>query len=110
MDKKQVEEYKKKLEKERLLLLAEIKQDQKPVDFGHDVDHFDEETDEAEEVSNQLAAAQGLKNRLDEIDVALGKIYSERYGVCEKCGGKIEIAILNIDPESRLCKNCKSGK
>ena len=108
METKQVEEYKKRLEKERILLMAEIKQNEKPVDFGNDVDHLDEETDESEEVGNQLAVAQDLKNRLDDIDVALGKIYAGKYGVCEKCGGPIEKEILDIDPESRLCKDCKA--
>lgn len=110
MEMKRLEGYKKELEKERVLLLAEIKKNERPVDFGSDVDHFDEETDEAEEISNQLAIAQDLKNRLDEIDAALGKIQSGKYGVCEQCGRDIETAILDIDPESRLCKHCKLEK
>ncbi len=110
MDKHLAEEYKKKLEKERLLLLAEIKQHERPTDFGNDTESPDEETDEAEEFSNQLAIARDLRNRLEEIDIALGKIYSGTYGICESCGGKIEKEILDVDPESRLCKNCKSKK
>ena len=85
----------------------EIKQAEKPVDFGSDVDSFDEEADEAEEVSNQLAIANDLKGRLSEIDIALAKIASGKYGVCEKCGEAIEEEILDIDPESRFCKKCK---
>ena len=92
------------------MLMTEIKRNEKPVDFGSDIDHFDTETDEAEELSNQLAIARDLKNRLDAIDVALGKIHSGKYGICEQCGKTIETAILDIDPESRLCKDCKSGK
>lgn len=110
MEPKQLERYKEQLEKEREILLAEIKRDEKPVDFGSDTDHFDEETDEAEELSNQLAVAQDLKKRLDEIDVALAKIYNGKYGACEQCGKAIEPAVLDIDPESRFCKNCKFGK
>lgn len=110
MDNQKVEEYKKRLEKERALLTAEIKKNEKPPDFGSDVDHFDEETDEAEEFGNQLAIAQDLKNRLGEIDVALSKIQTGKYGVCEGCGREIEAGILDVDPESRLCKHCKAGK
>lgn len=109
MDAKQFQGYKKKLEQERLFLLAEIKKNEKPPDFGSDVDHFDEETDESEEMGNQLAVAQDLKNRLDDVDVALGKIHDGKYGTCEKCGGPIEKEILDIDSESRLCKHCKSA-
>jgi DnaK suppressor protein len=110
MDQKQLQEYRTKLENERLLLLAEIKRNEKPMDFGSDIDHGDEETDESEEVGNQLAVAQDLKMRLEDVDVALNKIHSGKYGVCEKCKKPIEKEILDIDPESRFCKNCKLGE
>jgi len=107
MQEEQLKKYKIELERERGLLLVEIKNDEKPSDFGSDIDHFDEKTDQTEELSNHLAASRDLKNRLDEIDVALSKIYSGKYGVCEKCGGRIEDEVLNIAPESRFCKTCK---
>lgn len=112
MDIKQIEEYKNKLERERLLLLNEIKQNEKPVDLGRDPDHpeEEEEADETEEVGNQLAVVYDLNNRLEQINVALGKIRSGKYGICEQCGKAIEPGILDIDPESRFCKHCKSGK
>ena len=107
MQQDKLNKYKAALEKERRLISAEIKQDEKPVTFGSDIDHSDEKTDESEQVGNQLAAANDLKDRLNEIDIALGKIQSGGYGICEKCGGPIEEEILEIDPESRFCKKCK---
>lgn len=107
MTKEKLQEYKTKLEKEQRLILAEIKQNETPTDFGSDIDHFEEESDEAEEMGNQLAVAQGLKGRLDDIEVALAKIQDGKYGICEKCGEEIEAEILDIDPESRLCKRDK---
>ena len=107
MTQEKINEYKDKLTKERVLILAEIKQNEKPVDFGSDIDHFEEESNEAEEVGNQLAIAQDLKLRLDDIEAALEKIGAGGYGICEKCKKTIEEEILNIDPESRLCKSCK---
>lgn len=106
-----IAEYKKRLEKERALLMAEIKQSEKP-QISETIERQDPDdgSDESEEVGNQLAIAHDLKNRLDEIDIALGKIYAGTYGNCEKCGKPIEKEILDIDPESRLCKHCKSGK
>ena len=89
------------------MLVGEIKQTETPSKFGSDVDHFDEETDEAEEMGNQLAIGQDLKNRLAEIDIALDKIKSGGYGICEKCGKNIEKEILDVDPESRFCKEDK---
>lgn len=107
MNQETIQTYKIKLETERRLILEEIKKAEKPVDFGSDVEHYEDEADEAESVGNQLAIAQGLKARLDDIEVALAKIVEGKYGICEKCGKPIETEILDIDPESRLCKNCK---
>jgi DnaK suppressor protein len=108
MDKQKLDGYKKKLEKERGMLLAEIKQSESPKNFGADTEDPDEESDKSEEVGNQLAVAEDLKNRLGEIDVALSKVQNGKYGICEGCGKAIEVEILDIDPESRLCKTCKS--
>lgn len=107
MDKEKIEKYKVKLQKEKSLITAEIKQNEQPVDFGSDIDHGDEESDQTEQVGNQLAVAEDLKNRLEDIDHALQKIQEGKYGICEKCGKEIESEILDIDPESRLCKDCK---
>jgi RNA polymerase-binding transcription factor DksA len=109
MKQEKLNDYKIKLEKERLLLLEEIKQSEKPVDFGTDIDGFEEETDEAEEIGNQLAVAKDLKLRLSEIDVALSKIHSVTYGKCEKCGREIKENILDINPEATLCEECAIG-
>lgn len=108
MTKEKIEEYKKKLQHERLIVSDEIKNLEKPLDFGDDVDHFEEDTDKTEEMDSQMAAAKSIKDRLVEIDIALEKVQEGKYGICEKCGAEIEDEILNIDPESRFCKNCKS--
>lgn len=104
MNQEKIKEYKNKLERERILLLTEIKRNETPTDFGSDTD---DESDETENFGNQLAMAHDLKNRLSEIDIALNKIQSKEYGICEKCGKEIEEEILDMDPESRYCKECK---
>ncbi len=106
MDQIKLSAYKQNLERERLLLIAEVKSHEKPVDYGTDTEDREEEVDKEVAFSNELAIAQDLKNRLEEIDVALGKIYSGKYGLCEKCGGAIEDGVLVNDPASRLCKHC----
>jgi len=102
--------YKKKLEAEKELIAEQIKESEKPVDFGDDIDHFEEEGDEAQEISNQVGIATDLKKRLTDIEAALEKIRTGKYGICEKCGKNIEAEILDIDPESRLCKNDKRAQ
>ena len=109
MDKK-IEAYKEELEKKKAELVKEVSKAEKPEDFGADVDDLDEEKNEAESLGNQLALAQTIKERINDIDHALGKIAVGTYGVCEKCGNAIEEEVLNASPESRFCKKCKKGE
>ena len=103
-----MEEYKKQLESKRDAILAEIKKEGVHEDFGSDVD-MDEETDEAESFGEKVAIGQNHRERIAEIESALKKINEGGYGVCEKCGGKIEEEVLGASPESKFCKNCKKG-
>jgi DnaK suppressor protein len=105
-----IEKYKNQLENDRQEIMKGIEKEEKVEDFGSDVDDFSEETDEAEAMSNHLAIAQTLKNRVNEIDHALNKIQNKTYGACEKCGEVISEKILDIAPESRLCENDKEKK
>ena len=107
MTKEKIENYKNKLEREKLLISRDINDLKKPVDFGDDIDHGEEEADEVEEMSNRLGEENDLQKRLNEIDVALGKIEKGNYGICEICGKEIEDEVLDASPESRLCKECK---
>lgn len=81
--------------------------DEKVTDAGSDVDHMDEEADEAEDFSTNVAIAAGLKERRASIESALDKMQKGTYGKCEHCGNDITVDVLNADPESRLCKDCK---
>ena len=102
-----MEVYKNKLQHERLLIIREVKDLEKPVDFGSDIDHSEEKTDEVEDMSNRLGEENDLRKRLDEIELALQKIETGDYGICESCSKNIEEEVLDIDPESVLCKSCK---
>ncbi|MBU6141775.1 TraR/DksA family transcriptional regulator [Patescibacteria group bacterium] len=109
---KEMQALKEQLEKEAGELDAEVARHSKTPDFGDDVEGEDmsEEADEAEETGNELGITTALKERLAEIEHALGKIDSKEYGKCEQCGKAIPLEVLKIDPESRLCKACKQKK
>ena len=108
MTKEKIESYKNKLQHEKMLVARDIKDFEKPVDLGNgDVDHFDEKTDEVEELSNRFGEENDLRKRLDEIDAALDKIENGNYGVCESCGGKIEEEIVDIHPSHSYVKSAK---
>lgn len=97
------------LEKAKLSIDEEIKNlhAETPPSMGGDVDHFEEEADQAEEFTTNVSIANALKERAENIDLALSKIAKGAYGTCEKCGMEIEFDVLSVDPESRLCKQCK---
>ena len=78
-------------------------------DFGSDVDHLEEEADEAEEFGNQLGIVQALKERLNDVEHALAKFEKGAYGICENCGIEIDKELLAAVPESRLCRDCKAA-
>ena len=112
LSKERLDNFKNKLEKEKASLEAELKElnpDKLP-DFGSDVDHFDEEADEAEELTTNVSIANAIKERLGDIDSSLRKIGLGTYGNCEECGKEIDMDVLEASPESRLCKNCKHGQ
>lgn len=107
MKKEKIDGYKKMLEQEKNLISRDIVDLKKPVDFGDDIDHGEEEADETEELVNRSAEEKDLQKGLDDINAALAKIEKGEYGVCESCGGEIEEEVLDAAPESRLCKVCK---
>lgn len=75
--------------------------------FGDDVDSFEEDADEVEQLTDDLGVKQKLEGRLARVEKALKKMEGGLYGKCESCGGQIEQKLLDIDPESELCKSCK---
>jgi DnaK suppressor protein len=59
------------------------------------------------ERSNVLSIAEGLKNRLDDVKSALGRLERGTYGQCERCGKEIDPDRLEAIPTARLCISCK---
>ncbi len=75
MSPEKIARYRATMEKEREKLLAQLKEAEKPEDFGDDVDDIDSiEAEEAEEMGNKLAIGQAIRDRLAEIEEALLKI------------------------------------
>ncbi len=105
--KAELENLKKRLLGDRQKLESKIK-DLDKVDFGSDTDHGDEESDEAEEIITNLGIKDTLKSRLRNINWALTKFVTGKYGQCENCRGEISLELLKINPESQLCKTCKT--
>ena len=102
--------YKQKLEAEKARLMKEVGKEEKAPNFGEEgnVD-IEAGADEAEELANQLSVSQTLKDRVGEINDALDRMETGRYGECTKCGQPIPKEILDLAPESSFCGDCKKN-
>lgn len=107
LPKQKIQEYGERLENEKKRLVKELGKAEAPENFGDDVDSFEEEAEEAEELTTHLATGQAIRDQINEIDAALNDILSGKYGVCKTCGEEISEKVLDIVPESRLCEACK---
>ena len=56
------------------------------------------------------ALAGSLKESLAEVEHALGKMGTDSFGLCERCGQQIPPARLEAMPAARLCINCASKR
>ena len=55
-----------------------------------------------------LALIKTLEDKLASIEHALRSTQIGRYGICERCGEKIDPARLEIMPHTSLCIRCQS--
>ena len=123
MNQKLIEELKQKLEKEREqaeeALKKIAKKDEKlegdwdarfPSFNGGEAGSglLEREADEVEEYSTILPLEYTLEIRLKNVNLALEKIKTGKYGICEKCGKEIDEKRLRVVPEARFCLSCKS--
>ena len=115
MNKKDIEYFKNRLEKEKTLVEEEIKtvgssDPNNPKDFSAtsndmDIDRADENelADKMEELEDNKGILDSLEKQLKDINDALGKIGKGTYGICEISGELIERERLEANPAARTC-------
>ncbi len=54
-----------------------------------------------------MARKADLERRIENIKEALGRLDEGLYGLCERCGQKINPERLKILPDTTLCVSCK---
>ncbi len=83
-------------------------------DLGVDRADFDEGFADSGQVTAERGEVQALagtlRETLQDIDAALGKIDQGTYGLCESCGRPIAEARLEAMPAARLCIACASKR
>jgi DnaK suppressor protein len=84
------------------------------LDLGVDRDSFDEGFADSGQVTAERGEVQALagtlRENLQDIDAALGKMEQGTYGLCESCGRPISDARLEAMPAARLCIACASKR
>jgi DnaK suppressor protein len=70
----------------------------------------EEEASETAELENLIAQEQRLLDQLVDIDLAIKKLEEGNYGLCQKCGDRIETARLEAMPTARICMKCALTK
>ena len=103
MDEKAIESLKEKLLQEKEKLLGEVNKLKKRNDYGTSEEANIYEFEEREE---GLGLGKRLKDLLAEIEGSLKKLENNKYGLCEDCGGKIEMGRLKIYPTAQYCATC----
>lgn len=124
MDKKLIDELKKKLEANRDSIKKELESfASEDPNLKHNWDtkypsredgDKDEQADDAQEYDNALSLEHTLELKLKDVNMALEKISrlgrdpagAGKYGICEKCGKKITEERLLACPEAKTCLKC----
>jgi RNA polymerase-binding protein DksA len=116
MNKKDLEYFKTKLEKERTLLEEELRtissanpenpNDLEATTTDIEVDSADENevADKFEELEENKMILDRLEPQLNEVKEALKRIQEGKYGICEVSGEKIERERLEANPTAKTCK------
>lgn len=103
----------KNLQEEQAIVLAEL------ADLGFTADgkvdiHLDEGFADAAQTTSErarvISLAEGLRQRLENIQGALARIEKGTYGLCERCGNEIPPERLEAIPAAKLCMACMSKK
>lgn len=97
------------LEEERESLRAQLSE----LGYGAQLDYdpnFADSSQVTAERSENEALVQKLVEGLHEVEHALEKLGTDRYGLCETCGQPIAEARLEARPEARQCIDCAAKR
>jgi DnaK suppressor protein len=101
-----LEEERRRLEDERADLLENIQHLRDLLKT--DVDASTQEGDpDIYERERNLAFLEGAEERLETVERALRMIERGTYGICERCGQRIEPERIQALPDATLCMRCQ---
>lgn len=92
--------------REQLALLDACGGTQESAARANPADSRDQEAVEALREVDALVAA-GARRALADIDLALLRMDTGRYGLCRSCGARIPLVVLEAIPKTTLCLTCQ---
>lgn len=117
MDQKIIQSFKDKLEDRKSEIIKELegigkRADGAEINFNAQIPEYgDSAEDNAVEVADyakNLSFERELEKSLAEVERALKRIETDKFGLCENCDQEIAIERLQIRPESAYCVECKN--
>lgn len=112
MNNKQLDNFKKRLEQERALVIARLQEHACRLSAAPDRDATERLRSDCEqmEVITQDALAASEESLLKKIELALKRIEDGAYGNCLVCGETIPNERLEAKPSVALCIACQENK
>jgi RNA polymerase-binding protein DksA len=116
VERKDIETMKAKLLEERQRIVGDLEVLEEttastPRDASGDLSsyssHMADQGSDSMEREKAFLFASVKRRRLEEIDLALGRIESGTFGTCESCGQAIPLKRLERMPGASLCISCK---
>jgi RNA polymerase-binding transcription factor DksA len=83
------------------------------LDLDTGTGYTNHQADDATMVYDQTVNAstlRGARDRLRQIEEALGRYDTNTYGICQHCGREIDIARLEAIPYTPLCLSCAEAR
>jgi len=107
MNHEELEKYKNALITLEKRLKQELSEIPDIINFGDQADPEEDEADESVTADEQASIKGEIRARLENVRIAMHNIENQTYGLCTKCQAPIEKDILDIVPESNLCRTHK---
>lgn len=70
-------------------------------------DHLADAASNTFDRERDLSLEDNIKDMLDQVNLALGRVEAGKYGNCTRCGQEIDNARLRAIPSADLCIDCK---
>lgn len=107
-----IEKYKKLLLEEKTVILEKLLKDSDAYDDldSREIGDLIDQTYKYYEKEMLINMSTSDKQMLNDIEIAIGKIESKKYGECEQCSKKIDNKRLEAIPWAQLCINCAQKK